>query len=1177
VHPSSRDELWSRLQARCEAACPTLPRGGLNPPASPQQIEAIESLVGARLPDDLREAYLRFNGMSWEQSRTLPILRGQCHWVDLETLARNWTLNRSIAMEMDRDVLGDNTCEVEGQPVRPCMADDGWLPIGASGTIVQALVDLHPSRWGTCGQVLLADPEGGFPRLMATSFAQAVCTTLDAIDRGTAVWDGRQLTSAEWPLALSKMPDDPLSTVLSGGPMAVTASVTERSPQPLVDANAEASSELMQALLPAQKKRDAKFLAWPRQLRETQIFMGDEPVATVQRCFGDAKEAGPWLKSFSDGNVRKRNHSAFALWLGYQGDGLTTLALQEIDRLAAAHRRNAQKPVPFYLDLAPLVDHRKGSAPATLAEAVGLELARRGLPDGTATVLQAVSDGRCVLFIDHVESVALYQPSVWRWPAELPRATSGLPSALARVLMLCADEYFDEDDDVAAAVSSLRRCVTDQRDEVWLATLEPLHSETSREWCAQAGFDLTNRHEHDRAWHWLGFDQATAGRIAALRPLFEQPDAPPPQPLQVFAAWWKHCLPASFELDTATLEQIAVSLALMPLQKPDGSGSADPIPTRQYAALVQHHWPDATPARQALLRMAIRVALQLQRNGNGLSLPSWQLWSGLVVVDSVEAGDLSALGMAVVPGGSGTSVADAAVEAWQRMGHTSSFPDALVGALEAQHAPEVTGALFRLVCQFAQVLAAKQVRANVTADRTQDFKSQYTTCLGELLLPLSQLRLSGASLKGARFRELPLTDIDLSGADLTAADFSGAQLLRVSLDDAIANDACFDGAVLHDVSAERLIAHRSQWRHARWNRRWPTAQLTAAVSSVSGVHPGTSDGPLQFASKPGAAPGPLRQLLRSPDGRWMAALAEDGGVGVWHGDTLAPAWHLSVAADAGFKVLTLAFSHDGARLITSHAHKSLRSWALDGGHLLQEHHDVHHPVDLLVVHPDGKYVIGYGNHQHVWCDGNLRPVNGIPRTVPAASVQGLTCAAIRTPGRTSVFTNDTRRPFGLCEYNSTGPRRELSWPPTYPWRIATVHDADAGHDWLAALAADEIWLGDPDSATPALRFERPGAVVPTSVPHPHRPMGFVPPQHAAEIAFSPDGSWLVCVGPGGPAIAIATQDGSVHHLDEDISRDARCAAFDQAGRLVLGDAALRVCTLPGASLAAGPDSTASAA
>lgn len=1105
------------------------------------KIEEAERLLGTPLPLDL--------AVSYEVATKGAVPLCGWYWWPLDEVVLQTRLLRALA-SLRRDASPSDASPPDASTstelhtadgVKLAAWHSGWIPVAESTARHSSPVYLlcidtapkHESHWGQLIEIRdptdhPVDPQSDPPRRVASSWLSywqrlAVALEMHPMRDAVSAW-------VDNPTEL-RLQIDGIHPLPGTEPDLPAIRPVAASPTPEPDVRFE-----LNTLLPARKKRASKFMAWPRELRETQICNGDEPVATVERCFGEAKEVGSWLKSFS-----ACKHSALALWIGCHGDGLTTLVMQEVDRLAAAHRRDEQKPVPFYLDLAPLVDHDMGRAPATLAEAVRLELERRALPDGTRAVLQAISDGRCALFLDHAESVALYQPAVWRWPGQLPRASTGLPHSRAHVLMLCADEYFDEDADVAVAVDALRRCVTGRQDEVWLATLDPLHDETSREWCTEAGFDLPNRHAHNTAWQWLDFGKATAGRIAALRPLFEPPDAAPPEPLDLFATWWQHCLPSSVGLDTEHLQQIAASLALMQLQA-DGSS----IPTNRYAALVQHCWPETTPAKQALLRMSIRIAMQLQRDGSGLSLLNKHLWGGLLVVDAVEAGDLSRLGMAIVPGWQGTAVSDAAVETWRRRGLTA-FPEALLPSLQAQHAPEVTGALFRLACQFARKLAADLAHTGLAANRAQDFKSLYISSLRELLAPLSQARLAGASLKGAFLRDLPLTDIDLSGADLTAADFANAHLLRVSLDDARADDACFDRAVLHDVSAERLVAHRSQWCHARWNRRWPTAQLTAAISTVSGVHPGTSDGPPLFAAQPGEAPGPLSQLLRSPDGRWLAALTEDGGVGVWHGDTLAPAWHLPMAADTGFKVLTLAFSHDGARLITSHAHKSLRSWSLGDGQLLHECNELLQTVELLLVHPDGKHAVGYGGNGFVWCNADLQRVNGMPSTVPAGTAQGLACAAIRLPGGESVFAHHTWQGAGLCEYPSIGARRELNWPVKQPWRIALAHDASAGHDWLAALASDEIWLGDPDAPTPALRFERPGAVV---------------NKRKAEMAFSPDGRWLVCVSPGGPAIAIATRDGSLHYLDAWTSRDARCAAFDHAGRLILGDTTLRVCPLP---------------
>lgn len=192
--PSARDELWSRLQAHCEAICPTLPRGGLNPPATRQQIEAVEALIGTPLPDDLRDAYLHFNGMQrevlhWDSLRALPVLMGQFHWNDLETLARRWTVDRCIALDLEPG-SNDDDAPVHDRPVRPLASHALWLPVGCTNTSVQAHVDLHPGPTGRHGQLLKSDPEFGEPTLLAGSFEQALRFTLDALDVGTLTWNG---------------------------------------------------------------------------------------------------------------------------------------------------------------------------------------------------------------------------------------------------------------------------------------------------------------------------------------------------------------------------------------------------------------------------------------------------------------------------------------------------------------------------------------------------------------------------------------------------------------------------------------------------------------------------------------------------------------------------------------------------------------------------------------------------------------------------------------------------------------------------------------------------------------------------------------------------------------------------------------------------------------------------
>lgn len=152
--------IWSRLQERWSALCPELPRGGVNAPATPRQIAAVEALTGVPLPDDLREAYLHFNGMQreafhWSSKIREPrVILGEFHWLDLETLADTWVSDRcnEASAHFEPDLFGPE--EAEGHAARQRLYHRAWLPLGYSGTSVHCCVDMAPSPWGQPGQTL---------------------------------------------------------------------------------------------------------------------------------------------------------------------------------------------------------------------------------------------------------------------------------------------------------------------------------------------------------------------------------------------------------------------------------------------------------------------------------------------------------------------------------------------------------------------------------------------------------------------------------------------------------------------------------------------------------------------------------------------------------------------------------------------------------------------------------------------------------------------------------------------------------------------------------------------------------------------------------------------------------------------------------------------------------------
>jgi cell wall assembly regulator SMI1 len=192
--------IWSRLQEHWSALCPELPQGGLNAPATGRQLAAVEALTGVPLPDDLREAYLHFNGMQreavWSSKTRVPrVILGEFQWLDLESLADAWVGDRCREAWADAEPDLHGPEEAEGQAVRPCQHHRAWLPLGHSGTSVHCNVDMAPGPAGEVGQLLHCDFEFGTPTLLAPSFVDCISAMLDALDREAVVWDGWSFVS----------------------------------------------------------------------------------------------------------------------------------------------------------------------------------------------------------------------------------------------------------------------------------------------------------------------------------------------------------------------------------------------------------------------------------------------------------------------------------------------------------------------------------------------------------------------------------------------------------------------------------------------------------------------------------------------------------------------------------------------------------------------------------------------------------------------------------------------------------------------------------------------------------------------------------------------------------------------------------------------------------------------
>jgi cell wall assembly regulator SMI1 len=211
---------WARLQRVLESVAPGLPRGGLNPPATESQVAAVERLVGCRLPEDLREAYRHFNGMTRPDSQgnggpqlMLPFY----DWCDLESMARRWTSDREHPMPLLAGSIETEDGEdgeegpVPNLPHREAFQDPGWLPIGLCNMSPRVCVDMNPSPLGRPGQLILVDFEAGGPSWMAACFEDHVVRLLDVLEGGALQWrsDGYFDRAGSWVTRLPNAPERP--------------------------------------------------------------------------------------------------------------------------------------------------------------------------------------------------------------------------------------------------------------------------------------------------------------------------------------------------------------------------------------------------------------------------------------------------------------------------------------------------------------------------------------------------------------------------------------------------------------------------------------------------------------------------------------------------------------------------------------------------------------------------------------------------------------------------------------------------------------------------------------------------------------------------------------------------------------------------------------------------------
>jgi cell wall assembly regulator SMI1 len=188
---SAYESLWSRVDSCLTKYAPEL-YAALNPPATEEQLEAVEAEIGYSLHPELRAAYLRHDGVAHlpngacKVGTNFDLFGPMGEWVPLALALRDWRELRAYNLELRK-----STPEAFPEPqdywdelaVRPVSWDEGHFPIGRTGTSYRIFIDMVPAGKGCSGQIF-GDDGMAEQRLFAPSFNTFVSSLADHLESG---------------------------------------------------------------------------------------------------------------------------------------------------------------------------------------------------------------------------------------------------------------------------------------------------------------------------------------------------------------------------------------------------------------------------------------------------------------------------------------------------------------------------------------------------------------------------------------------------------------------------------------------------------------------------------------------------------------------------------------------------------------------------------------------------------------------------------------------------------------------------------------------------------------------------------------------------------------------------------------------------------------------------------
>ncbi len=181
------NESWETINCWLQSNAPNI-RKALNAPASKDNLDELEELVGESLPEDFRSLYSMYNGIS---SNAMANLIYGLQFFPIE---------RVISEVENNSLLSSEQLAYADEGIDASYIFSKYrIPFGSDSSACLLCVDIKPTKGGTIGQVILLDFDCNVALNIAPSLSELYLTFANDLKEGKYTLSEDALEdSVEW-------------------------------------------------------------------------------------------------------------------------------------------------------------------------------------------------------------------------------------------------------------------------------------------------------------------------------------------------------------------------------------------------------------------------------------------------------------------------------------------------------------------------------------------------------------------------------------------------------------------------------------------------------------------------------------------------------------------------------------------------------------------------------------------------------------------------------------------------------------------------------------------------------------------------------------------------------------------------------------------------------------------